>query len=165
MLWTVDRPPDDEVWAALVIAEPTESSTPARRATARVICTNRAEANACARLDEVGPIGSLVRECAEQRYLVAEEALGRAAATFVESLGVPASTESAEDPTAEADAKRRAFFEESQASWEAYRSAACEEAYYEFWPGSMAATARLECLIELTESRSAYLQNRLEVQE
>jgi uncharacterized protein YecT (DUF1311 family) len=116
-------------------------------------------------LDEVGPIGSLVRECAEQRYRIAEETLGRTVAAFVESLGVPASAESAEDPAAEADVKRRAFFEESQASWEAYRRAACEEAYYEFWPGSMAATARLECLLQLTEIRAAYLQNRLEVQE
>lgn len=49
--------------------------------------------------------------------------------------------------------KRLALFEQSQKAWEDYRTAACDAAYHETYPGSFAPLERLDCLYSVTGVR------------
>jgi uncharacterized protein YecT (DUF1311 family) len=166
MTWQVAATTGQTFSAHVVITEPPRTMNNSEPAVATVRCTNRSTTDACAEIERSGPIGSLVRECADQRYRTAQETLNRTLGEFLRSLGRPGETEpAADDVDGKADAKRREYFREAQAAWEMYRGETCEEAYYEFWPGSMAATVRLDCLTELTRDRADYLRKRLDTQD
>lgn len=120
----------------------------------------------CEALAEHGPVTSLVRQCAEQRFRQAGARLAELVERLESEIALaPLGPGSEPDPTAELlhDVAQRRFeaFRASQASWHRYRERACEEVYLETYPGSMAASHRAECLRNITEERVGYLAKRL----
>lgn len=168
MRWQVDPGQSREVWATLAINEPPHSIARAAKATATVVCTGRPggrasrTADACAEVESVGPIGSQVRQCAEQRYHQAHDELTKTVAELSATLQPDTTPAPNADTVREAEKRRLESLRESQSLWQDYRDSACQEVYYETWPGSMAESRRLECLRELTELRTAFLRRRLE---
>lgn len=168
MTWTVDPAPREEIWASLEITEPPRTDVRVPRAPAAVICTNRpAEGersgraiDPCEAIEDIGPITDLVRQCTDSRYARARAELARVVVEYAAAVG-PEAGDGPDEIVGEAETKRLESFRQSQRLWEQYRDSACEEVFYEFWPGSMSENARLECLLELTEARIEYLQGRL----
>jgi uncharacterized protein YecT (DUF1311 family) len=167
MRWQVDPGQSHDVWATIAINGPPHSIVRASKAIATVVCTGRPSGRAspttdpCAEIERVGPIGSLVRQCAEQRYHRAHDELTKAVAELSATLEPVTTPDPNADAVRQAEIRRLESLRESQSRWEDYRESACQEVYYETWPGSMADTRRLACLLELTESRIAYLHRRL----
>ena len=157
-------PRDGEVvWASVVITEPANSLVTAPRASARVVCTSPgAVEDPCGKIEEVGPIGSLVRQCAQTNHEVAEREMARVIEQFGATLESADQVGSGGEGEADSAVRRKTAFTESQQAWEIYKVSACDEVYLETWPGSMAETARIECLREFTEVRTEYIRRRLD---
>jgi uncharacterized protein YecT (DUF1311 family) len=167
MSWSVEPASGEEVWAELVIDSP-PPATPAARAVARVSCTGAGPAaDPCAELTELGPITSLVRQCAERRIAEAEAELREVVKRFESTLrpSRSATGDSTERSLRQIELRRADAFRSSQTTWEQFRHQACEEVYLETFPGSSATARRLECLRELTEERRRQLERRLSPEE
>ena len=162
MVWEqVSSQPGAPVWASIEILEPPDTEVRAAKAVAKLVCDDRSslQADDCRAMDAIGPIGSLARACLLQKY---DRAGVELADTLNELRNTLRATEGeANETVREAEANRYRFLLESQERWLSYRGSACREVYYEFWPGSMAETARLQCMLELTESRTQYLKGRM----
>jgi uncharacterized protein YecT (DUF1311 family) len=164
MAWNVEPAPGEEVWAELVIDSPRTTRSQAARAVARIACSSDTLPDPCAALAEHGPITSLVQQCAERRFREAEAKLSRLVERFERTLE-PDPAEPADSVLRQVASRRLAALRASQAAWSRFRKQACEEVYLEFFPGSSAGARRLDCLRELTESRTDYLERRLASEE
>jgi len=127
----------------------------APKAAVRVLCTDGARIDACAYDRETGPPTSQVVACSQQR---ADEARAALSAVIEEvRAGLrPGGDAPAEER--ERDARRSRAFEATQSAWQRYVDAACEAAYLEIFPGSMARAFRLSCLERLTRERVTELK-------
>lgn len=161
LTWQVDGRSGEPAWASVEILEPPNTEVRAGKAVAKVICDDRSslDADVCGSMDAIGPLGSLARSCLLQKY----DRAGVELADTLNDLGdtMQVTNQEAGATVREAEANRLLFLLESQKHWLSYRDSACQEIYYEFWPGSMAQGARLTCLLELTESRIEYLKRRM----
>lgn len=160
MSWRLGPVPGDAVWAELVIDSPRPAPSGAARAAARISCTGTALPDPCAALAEHGPITSLVRQCAARRLQEAEARLAALVGRFERALE-PDPQEPADSVLRQAASRRLAAFRASQATWVRFRQEACEEVYFETFPGSSAGARRFDCQHELTEARASYLWRRL----
>ena len=163
MTWRVAPEPGQQTWAELVIDSPETTTSAAARAVARITCVH-AVPDPCAALAEHGPITSLVQQCAERRFEEAASRLDDLAGRFELTLE-PDPADPPETLRRDSEVERLEAFRDSQASWRRYRWQACQEVYMETYPGSSAGARRLECLRELTEERSRFLERRLSPEE
>lgn len=122
-------------------------------------------ADPCATIEEVGAIGDLVHLCVQQRYQDAQRQLDHVVDEFTQIVAPLPAEDYSNASSRDADVNRERHFRLSQQAWEDYRNNACQEVYYEYWPGSIGATAQIECMLELTKSRTEYLQRRNSDQE
>ncbi len=93
--------------------------------------------------------GVVDKGCLQERYEVLDREYikqYREVTAALQRQGVPAPSDSKTD-------KRLDLLKQSHNAWRLYRESACEEVYYQYYPGSLAWPARMHCLIEKTRLR------------
>lgn len=94
--------------------------------------------------------GVVDRKCLQERY---EELDGQYKTQYQKILsGLHAEPE--DDATDSGILEKRIeWLKQSHSAWLKYRESRCEEAYFQYYPGSLALISRLQCLIEMTAER------------
>lgn len=107
--------------------------------------------------------GVVDKGCLQKRYEVLDKEYIKQYREVVAALqrqGVQLPSDSTNDAlTSGITDKRLDLLEQSHSAWRRYRESVCEEVYYQYYPGSLAWTARMHCLIEKTQHRISEIKD------